>query len=119
MMASKKTVSRALVAAMMKRLMIEIEKPALVESPGALPDVEAELRGIDAFVNRMMTAASPASEPHPVAPPAKCTTGTKPVSLRIPNRVINAFRAESMKTGTCYQTLMIRALADAAEEVAP
>jgi len=117
-MASKKTVSRALVAEMMKRIMVEIENPALAKSLGALPDVEAARRDIDDFVDGLMTAASPASKTRPVAPPPACTPGTKGVSLRIPNRVINAFRAESIKTGTSYQTLMIRALADAAEEVA-
>lgn len=118
MMASKKTVTRELVAVVMKQLMAAIEKPSLAGSPGSLPDAAAELRDIDAYVNRMMTAANPPSESRPVAPPEKCPAGTKAVSLRIPVGVINAFRAGSIKSGTSYQTLMIEALADAAEDFA-
>lgn len=117
-MAKKDTVSRELVAEVMKRILFQIETPIYEESPIPLPEVDTELKDIDAFINRLMIAASPASVPGYVAPLAESACGTRPVSLRIPNRVINAFRAESMKTGTSYQTLMIRALADATEEFA-
>ncbi|MDZ4104383.1 MAG: hypothetical protein U1E12_22195 [Hydrogenophaga sp.] len=103
---------------MMKRILVEIERPTHAESLGAMPDVDAELSKIDAFVNRLMTAASPIDGPSSFTPPPEYTTGRRPVSLRIPNRVINAFRAESLETGTSYQTLMIRALADAADDFA-
>lgn len=116
-MASKKSIDRALVADVIKRLMIEIEKPALATVPGS-HDVEAHLRSIDAFVDSLMTKASPSTETKPSAPPVEYASGTKSVLLRIPNRVINAFRAASAGTGTGYQTLMIRALADAAEGTA-
>ncbi len=117
-MARMKSIDRALVADVIKRLMIEIEKPTLLTSPGSLPDVEAEIRSIETFINRLMTTATPSSEAKAAAPPVGYTSGTKAVQLRIPNRVVNAFRAASFKAGTGYQTLMIRALADAAEDLA-
>ncbi len=114
-MARKKSMDRALVAEVFKRLLAEIEKPASPVSPGSLPGVEADLKGIDSFINRLMTEVAPAGEGKSVELTVEYASGTKPVSLRIPNRVINAFRAEAIKTGASYQTLMIRALADAAE----
>lgn len=114
-MARKKSMNRELVAEVFKRLLAEIERPALPVSPGSLPGVEADLKGIDSFINRLMTEVEPAGEGKSAGSTVVYAVGTKPVSLRIPNRVINAFRAESIKTGTSYQTLMIRALSDAAE----
>lgn len=45
-------------------------------------------------------------------------SGRKPVTIRVPNRVLLAFRKQADKTGTAYQTLMNRALESAAEEFA-
>lgn len=42
-------------------------------------------------------------------------SGRKPITIRVPNRVLQVFRRESERTGTAYQTLMNRVLADAAD----
>lgn len=47
--------------------------------------------------------------------PTPVLCGSKPITIRVPNRVLQAFRDQSDKTGTKYQTLMNRALRDAAE----
>lgn len=113
-MASKKSIDRALVANLIKRLAIEIEKPTLAAVPGS-HDVEAEIRSIDAFVDRLMTMATTSSKTKHASPPAEYTSGSKAVQLRIPQWVINAFRAASLDKGVGYQTLMIRALTEAAD----
>lgn len=55
----------------------------------------------------------------PVAPPVSVTApifaGTHPVSIRVPGRVIHAFKVQAAKSGCGYQTLMNRALRRAAE----
>jgi uncharacterized protein (DUF4415 family) len=55
----------------------------------------------------------------PVAPPvsvaAPIFAGTRPVSIRVPGRVIHAFKVQAAKSGCGYQTLMNRALRRAAE----
>jgi len=114
-MARKNSVSRELVADLMKRLMAEIENPLPLDS---LPDVDRDLSDIDAFVNSLMTDAVPECKAATPMPHTETVSGTKAVSLRIHYRVINAFKAESIKTGTSYQTLMNRALADATESFA-
>lgn len=114
-MARKKLMSRELVADVVKRLMAEMQNPSPLAS---VPDVDRELRDIDAFVNRLMTTAVPDSKTSSATPHVEVVSGTKAVSLRIPCRVINAFKYQSMETGTNYQTLMNRALAEAAESFA-
>lgn len=47
--------------------------------------------------------------------PVRVVCGTTPVTIRIPNRVLQVFRSQSEKTGTKYQTLINRALSEAAE----
>lgn len=116
-MARKKSIDRALVASVIKQLMIEIEKPGLPAVPGAA-DVTNEIKRIDAFVDRLMTKAITSSDIEPSTRPPEYASGTKAVQLRIPQRVINAFRAAALDKGVGYQTLMIRALSDAAEEFA-
>lgn len=53
-----------------------------------------------------------------VGPSTEPVSGRKPVTIRVPNRVLRAFRQRADKTGTAYQTLMNRALESAAEEFA-
>lgn len=58
----------------------------------------------------------------PVAPvnppttdtPAPSLCGTRPICIRVPARVIHAFKAQAAKTGGSYQTIMNRALNTAA-----
>lgn len=45
--------------------------------------------------------------------PIPVVCGSTPVTIRIPNRVLQAFRAQSERTGTKYQTLINRALSEA------
>ena len=61
-MARKKSVSRELVAQMMKRILVEIERPTHAGSLGAMPDVDAELSKIDAFVNRLINETQSSEE---------------------------------------------------------
>ena len=59
-----------------------------------------------------------APEEHkPSSPPAHVTCGTTAITIRVPNRVLQAFRAHSDRTGTRYQTLMNRALREAADTI--
>ena len=45
-------------------------------------------------------------------------TGTKPITIRVPNRVLRKFWQEAERTGTPYQTLMNRALQDGVDAFA-
>lgn len=42
-------------------------------------------------------------------------SGTRPITIRIPNRVLQKFQRQADKTGTPYQTLINRALSEAAD----
>ena len=44
-------------------------------------------------------------------------SGTHPICIRVPARVIKAFRVQADKTGSHYQTLMNRALQSAANRL--
>lgn len=44
-------------------------------------------------------------------------SGTKPITIRVPNRVLQAYRSKACKTGIAYQTLINRALKEAADEL--
>ena len=52
----------------------------------------------------------PAATPTPVSLP-----GTRMICIRVPERVLHAYKAASAKTGRPYQTMMNRALKTAAE----
>jgi hypothetical protein len=43
-------------------------------------------------------------------------SGSHPICIRVPAPVIRAFKLKAIETGTSYQTLMNRALAEAAKE---
>lgn len=58
--------------------------------------------------------AAPVKAPSAAAP-VPSLSGTSPICIRVPARVIHAFKAESAKTGRPYQTMMNRALKIAAE----
>ncbi|MBP7484330.1 MAG: BrnA antitoxin family protein [Aquabacterium sp.] len=42
-------------------------------------------------------------------------SGTRPITIRIPNRVLQKFHRQADKTGTPYQTLVNRVLSEAAD----
>lgn len=117
-MAHRKYVSHEAVADVIKRLMLAITDPTFAAIPGPVMDVEAELADVDDFLDRLTTSTLPVSTPTAKATFCEPVSGTKPVSIRIRKRVINSFKAEAARTGASYQTLMHRALADAAEEFA-
>lgn len=117
-MGRKKSISRDLVADVFRRLMIAIDDPASAMFPGPILDVNAELAGLDEFLDSLPTTAARVAKPTLTAKPPKPVSGTRPISIRLHLRVINAFKAEAIRTGTSYQTLMHRALADATEEFA-
>lgn len=45
-------------------------------------------------------------------------SGTRPITIRIPNRVLQKFHQQADKTGTGYQTLINRVLSEAADAMA-
>lgn len=80
-------------------------------------DVDSEglrLTEADLHVPIVMPEARP-MDTHSGKDPVRVVCGTTPITIRIPNRVLQAFRAQSEKTGTKYQTLINRALSDAAD----
>ena len=69
----------------------------------------------DAFLNEDFDVAmkvdmdAALSSPVPMTP-GETSCGTRKITIRIPNRILNTFKAKAKRTGTCYQTLMIQAL---------
>ncbi len=51
--------------------------------------------------------------PHAMTLPV---SGTHPINIRVPARVVRAFKLRALATGTSYQTLMNRAMAAAAKD---
>lgn len=45
-------------------------------------------------------------------------SGTKPITIRVPNRVLQVYRQQADEKGVPYQKLMNRALAEAADAMA-
>lgn len=80
--------------------------------------VEAELADVDDFLDVLTTPSLPVSALAATVAASEPVSGTKPITILLHNRVINAFKDEASRTGANYQTLMHRALADATEEFA-
>jgi uncharacterized protein (DUF4415 family) len=113
-MSRKSSVSREVLVDVLKRLMAEIDDP----SPLVAPEVDDGLDDVDGLLDGLLTSATTTCAPTPATAAPEPVSGTKPISIRLPKRIINVFKAEAIKTGTGYQILMRRALADAAEKVA-
>lgn len=77
-------------------------------------DVEMEALGVD-LSGISSTPPVPGAEPAGVSTAASRPCGTRRISIRVHERVLFAFKAQAEKTGTPYQTLMKRALDEAAE----
>lgn len=118
-MGRKTSISREVVIDVFKRLMAAVEDPASLDMTGLCDVVDSELPDVDVLLDGLLSMPELEDEPSPttVAVP-EYVTGTKHLSIRIPNRVVNAFKAEAIKAGTKYQRLMNRVLADAAEKFA-
>ena len=118
-MGRKKSISRDLAVEVFRRLMDAIDDPSLTDLSD-LPDsiLDVELGEVEEYLDLVPSRAAPAGTPTKKPSSCEIVSGTKPISIRIHRRVINAFKAEAIDKGTNYQTLMHRALADAAEEFA-
>lgn len=122
-MGRKKSISRDLAVEVFKRLMEAIDDPSLTDLadlPDSMLDVDDELGlgEVEEYLDLMPSRAAPAGTPTKKLSSCEIVSGAKPISIRIHRRVINAFKAEAIDKGTNYQTLMHRALADAAKEFA-
>jgi len=113
-MSRKSSVSREVLVDVLKRLMAEIEDP----TPLVIPEVDDGLDDVGCLLDGLLTSATPTSEPTPARAAPEPVSGTKSITIRIHNRVVNAFKAKAAEMGTSYQTLMHRTLADAAEAFA-
>ena len=118
-MARKTSVSRAVVIDVFRRLMAAIEDPAPLDLTGLSDGIDCDIPDVDVLIDSLGPMPVLADESTPTTGKVpEYVTGTKHVSIRIPNRVVNAFKAEAIKAGKNYQTLMNRVLADAAEKFA-
>lgn len=117
-MGRKRYVSHEAVSDVIKRLMLAMADPAFAAMPGPVMDVEAELAEVDDFLDLLTPPSLPVSALAATVAASEPVSGTKPITIRLHNRVINAFKDEASRTGANYQTLMHRALADASEEFA-
>jgi predicted DNA binding CopG/RHH family protein len=101
-----------------KRLMDELL--ARLDDPKRLvvPDVALESVAIDDDWS-LLTELYPESDKSATKPAStgrlkSTVSGTKPITIRIPKRVLHEFHRQADKTGVPYQTLMNRVLAEAA-----
>lgn len=109
-MAHKKKLSEEEFTSIMERALAAADMPVL--------DVEFE----DGELNLDWDALPPITRVAPAkptgttdAPVSKIpVSGTCPICIRIPARVIHAFKAQAEKTGGNYQTIMNRTLREAA-----
>ncbi len=93
--------------AMLDRVLAEADEPL------AVMDFDAE--EFNASINVDDLPPPPATvKPVGTAASSSPLNGTRPICIRIPVRVIHAFKAQASKTGGCYQVLMNRAMAAAA-----
>lgn len=104
-----------LMADVVKRLISSMATPdgLIVDEYGC-----EEVGDVDELVNSLLSSALSFPRAREASGPVETFSGTKPVSIRLHTRVVNAFKAQALKTGTPYQTLMHQALADAADKLA-
>lgn len=110
-MTHRKEIIEKNVAALMERLLRGADLTELQTlSDEHLETVDA-LDGL--WLSELMCPDGSTSDPAstiPGATPAP-VSGTSPITIRVPNWVLQAFREQSNSTGIPYQTLMNRALA--------
>lgn len=85
---------------------------ALIEVPAVSFDPEGLHVDLD---DVPFTFQPECGAPLPSTTTAMPTSGTRSTTIRVPGRVLAAFRAEAERTGTPYQTLMNRTLEAAAD----
>jgi predicted DNA binding CopG/RHH family protein len=115
---SKSSKSRDVLA---KRLMNELLARLDDPKPLVVPDVALESVAIDddwsLFKELHPKSYKSATEPDSAGRLKSTVSGTKPITIRIPNRVLQEFHRQADKTGVPYQTLMNRVLAHAAADM--
>lgn len=90
-----------------EQAMVAAEQPML-EMPFTAAEMGLELEDMPEPSPAPVGGAA-SSAPLPPLP------GTRPILIRVPQRVIRSFKIEAERTGGSYQTLMNRALRQAAE----
>lgn len=58
----------------------------------------------------------PPASSDPAPSPEPLLTGTKKITIRLPNRLLAAYRTQAKRSGTRYQTLMVRTLNTASRD---
>ncbi len=93
----------------------------LTDDVMAALDVDLKTLPLDADKALVLGVDGGATADHPVVPrpaPAPASAGSKrlkPVTIRIPVRVLDAYRAKASGKGVGYQTLMVRTLKDVSD----
>ena len=105
-----------------KRLMNELLARLDAPNPLVVPDIALESEKIDNDWS-LFTELHPELHPESYKSATELASagrlkstvsGSKPITIRIPNRVLHEFRRQTDRTGVPYQTLMNRVLAEAA-----
>lgn len=88
----------------------------LAAADAPFPEIDFDIDEFNVDLDQLFPADY-LSAPRPVtaAVPLPPVSGTRPVFIRVPERVIRAFKIEAQSKGVGYQTLMSRALLQAAE----
>jgi hypothetical protein len=104
----KKEISVDNFAAILKYLMETPEIP--------IPDYSPDFDYMDIDISAFPPPLSLVLSKKPVADAEMLPmSGSRPICIRVPSRVIRSYKLKAASTGTCYQTLMNRALAAAAK----
>ena len=105
---AKKKLTREEFSWVLDRIM-EAAKEPLPEFTFIEDDLDLELGELPEFIPSPPVAVTKSAAPLPPL------SGTKAIQIRVPARVIRAFKLEAERTGGQYQTLMNRALKAAAD----
>lgn len=83
----------------------------LAAADAPFPEIDFDIDEFNVDLDQLFPADY-LSELRPVtaAVPLTPVSGTRPILIRVPERVIRAFRIEAERKGVGYQTLMNRAL---------
>ena len=108
-MGRKKKISDKEVLAMVARV--------LAFDAESLQEEDLVIDGLDFDMDESLawTLAPPPLKPPTATPTPVSLPGTRMICIRVPERVIHAYKVESAKTGRPYQTMMNRALKTVAE----
>jgi hypothetical protein len=107
-MPRKKELSADDFLAIMKRVMEAPEMP--------IPEYLFDLDIMDIDVSAFPPPLSSVLGKKPFSPDTMLpVSGSRSICIRVPARVIRSYKLQAAATGRCYQTLMNRALAEAAK----